>query len=106
MNKKLTLFAALQLIGFKKTAPRTLSNEKITISLRIGYSAHWYINGKDYQSQSAALHALVLWRFINDDDLKKLAEFDFDLAKEELKKLKKTKEKAKKISRKTLEQNK
>jgi hypothetical protein len=93
-SAKLTLFKALMYVGFESCGPRKICRGNVTISLRIGHRAHWYVSTplgiRDYQSQRHVLHALALYKLVNKEDLQKMAELGFLIASEELDKLENT----------------
>jgi hypothetical protein len=101
-KERVSLFEALRVVGFRNIEPRHLKRGRAEISVRFGNGAHWYVNTpygtKDYRDpQKAALHAMVLYKLLNRDDLIKMSEFGFLPAKEELENLQKTNYRALKL---------
>ncbi|AWR96491.1 hypothetical protein DFR86_02265 [Acidianus sulfidivorans JP7] len=102
-----SLYKALQEIGFVKVNARTLQRGNTIFKVSInGDEARYYIHTQfgsaTYYSQKAALHGLVLRFAISREDLEKLRDLGLDIAKIELENYERTMKRVEKEGRKAI----
>ncbi|WP_150111365.1 C2H2-type zinc finger protein [Candidatus Acidianus copahuensis] len=84
---KVTVFKALQMIGFEKVRQRTLVRDDITIVLSVGFEKKWIVSSPEWRqtfySTRQLLHGLYTKGIICRDELEIIGEV-LQEAKEEL----------------------